>query len=57
MLEWRDTASPLPLPDGLGELSLLSGGPLRGPREEKPLLFAFVPAVICISWVATVVAS
>ncbi|HEJ0076695.1 TPA: tRNA lysidine(34) synthetase TilS [Klebsiella oxytoca] len=41
MLEWRDTASPLPLPDDLGELSLLSGGPLRGPREGEAVTVRF----------------
>lgn len=41
MLAWRDIANPLPLPDGLGELSLLPGGPLRAPREEEAVTIRF----------------
>lgn len=41
MLEWHDIVHPLSLPDGLGELKLLSGGPLRRPREEEAVTIRF----------------
>ncbi len=41
VLAWRDIARPLPLPDGLGELKLLLGGPLRGPRQDEAVTIRF----------------
>lgn len=41
VLAWRDIARPLPLPDGLGELKLLAGGPLRGPRQDEAVTIRF----------------
>ena len=41
MLEWHDIVHPLSLPDGLGELKLLSGGPLRRPREDEAVTIRF----------------
>jgi tRNA(Ile)-lysidine synthase len=41
MLEWSDIVKPLSLPNSLGELKLLSGGPLRGPRQEEAITIRF----------------
>ena len=41
VLPWPDYRRPLRLPEGLGELTLRSGGPLRAPRGEEPVTVRF----------------
>ncbi|WP_180349508.1 tRNA lysidine(34) synthetase TilS [Klebsiella spallanzanii] len=41
VLEWGDIAKPLLLPDSLGELALLPGGPLRRPHTGEAVSIRF----------------
>lgn len=41
VLTWPDTASPLSLPDNLGELSLTMGGDIRSPRPDETVSVRF----------------
>ena len=41
VLSWQDIASPLVLPDGLGQLRLTPGGELRPPRDDEAVSIRF----------------
>lgn len=41
VVPWADCRQPLCLPDGLGELTLLAGGPLRAPRADEGVTVRF----------------